>query len=169
MKFIAVDSILSEVGRALWQWYSAETKGGVWPAKDAFRPEALPARVLPNLGVVDVEREPFRVCYRLVGSVIAQSLGRQHVQGYLDALALPQEEELLALYRHTVAENRPLFLSGQQQIDGQVFTYEGGALPLGAPADAVRRFIIFEGFPDTEAWRGAVRLRRYRPNTDQDV
>lgn len=173
MKFVPVQALRSEIGRGLWRWYvaqvpEAEIQASVWPARDSFRPEDLPARILPHLGVVDVERDPFRVYYRLIGSSIAASLGRSHIQGYLDEMDLPQGDDLMALYRHTLEVNRPVFLSGAQQIDGQEFTYEGGALPLGAPADPVRRYIIFEDYLQTDAWRSALRQRRYRPETDKE-
>ena len=168
MKFVSVEQLGSPVGRALWQWYASNKRGGDWPPKEAFRPEHLPARALPHVGLVDVEREPFRVFYRLVGTAIAESFGRTRMQGYLDALDLPQEEELDTLYRHTLSANRPLFLSGVQRIDGQEFAYEGGALPLGEPEDAVRRFLIFEDYLNSEAWRSALRRRRYRPDAEPD-
>lgn len=170
MRFVSVEEMRSEVCRALWRWYTSESgdwqAGQGWPPRDSFRPEDLPGRVLPHLGVVDVERDPFRVYYRLVGSAIASSLGRRDIQGYLDELGLPQEAELAELYRRTVEANGPLFLSGVQRLDGEEFTYEGGALPLGAPDDPVRRFIIFEDYMQTETWRGAVRGRHYRPEPD---
>lgn len=168
MKFVPVEAMRSVVGHALWQWYGAQAGEDGWPPKQRFRPEELPARILPSLGLVDVEREPFRIYYRLVGSDIAASFGRRHIQGYLDTLGLEQEADLVALYRHTLAANRPLFLAGVQRLDGQEFSYEGGALPLGAPDDLVRRFIIFENYLNTEAWRAAVRQRHYRPETDAD-
>ena len=168
MKFVSVEQLRSPVGRALWQWYAAHKRDGAWPPKEAFRPEHLPARALPHVGLVDVEREPFRVFYRLVGTAIAESLGRTRLQGYLDTLGLPQEEELDTLYRHTLSANRPLFLSGVQKIDGQEFSYEGGALPLGDPDDAVRRFLIFEDYLNSEAWRSALQRRRYRPDADPE-
>lgn len=167
MRFVPVESLRSGACHALWRWYVQEGGGNDrWPARDSFRPEDLPGRVLPHLGVVDVEREPFRVYYRLLGSVIAESLAPGKRQGYLEELGLPQEAELMELYRTTLQANRPLFLAGEQTIDGQTFTYEGGALPLGTPDDPVRRFIIFEDYLETEAWRGALRQRRYRVDDD---
>lgn len=97
---------------------------------------------------------------------IADSLGRSHIQGYLDEIDLPQVDDLMALYRHTMKANRPVFLSGAQTIDGQEFTSEGGALPLGTPEDPVRRFIIFDDYLQTDAWRSALRRRSYRPDPD---
>lgn len=169
MKFVPVEEMRSPVCQALWRWYTAQEVESGWPPKDAFRPEDLPARALPHIGVVDVEREPFRVFYRLVGSAIAESLGRQNIQGYLDTLGVPQEAELTELYRHTVTVNRPVFLAGMQQIDGETFHYEGGAVPLGAPDDAVRRFIIFEDYLNTDTWRGALRRRSYKRDPDAGV
>lgn len=168
MKFVSVEQLRSPAGRALWQWYAAHKRDGAWPPKEAFRPEHLPARALPHVGLVDVEREPFRVFYRLAGTAIAESFGRTRLQGYLDTLGLPQEVELDTLYRHTLSANCPLFLSGIQKIDGQEFSYEGGALPLGDPDDAVRRFLIFEDYLNSEAWRSALQRRRYRPDADPE-
>ena len=114
MRFVSADSMRSTACHALWRWYLGE--GGsdaAWPPRLAFRPEDMPARVLPHLGVVDVEREPVRVYYRLIGSVIAESLGRTHIQGYLDELNLPQEADVLELYRYALRVNRPLFLTGE--------------------------------------------------------
>lgn len=165
MKFVSVEQLRSAVGHALWQWYAAHKRGAAWPPKEAFLPEYLPARALPHVGLVDVERAPFRVYYRLVGTAIAESFGRSSMQGYLDTLNLPQAEELDTLYRHFLSANRPLFLAGVQRIDGQAFAYEGGALPLGDPQDPVRRFLIFEDYLNSEAWRAALRGRRYRPDT----
>jgi hypothetical protein len=167
MRFVPVEAMRSRVCDALWRWY--ENAGGShdsWPPRSAFRPEDLPGRVLPHLGVVDVERDPFRVYYRLLGSAIADSLGRTNLRGYLDEMGLPQEAEVAELYRYALQANRPLFLAGDQVIDGQAFTYEGGALPLGAPDDPRRRFIIFEDYLNSEAWRSALRRRRYRPDED---
>lgn len=164
MHFVAAESLRSDVGRALWQWYCSH--GGGWPSRQAFRPEEMPARYLPRLGLVDVERDPFRVYYRLVGSTIAASFGRQHIQGYLDTLGLKQEAELTALYRRTLAAGGPLFLSGVQCVDDKEFVYEGGALPLGAPDDAVRRFLIFEDYLGSDAWQSVLRHRHYRPDED---
>jgi len=165
MREVSVDALQTAIGRALWQWYLSQGNEQQWPPLGSFRPEDMPARVLPHLGVVDVEQAPFRVYYRLVGSVIAESLGHRHIQGYLDTLGLEQEADLIELYRYTVAANRPLFMTGQQVVDDQEFTYEGGALPLGTPQDPVRRFIIFEDFLHTESWRSAVRRRSYRPDS----
>lgn len=34
------------------------------------------------------------------------------------------------------------------------------------PVESLRRFIIFEDYLETEAWRGALRQRRYRVDDD---
>src|SRR3546814_17853128 len=133
MKFVPVEAMRSEVGRALWQWYGAQGDDGAWPPKQSFRPEELPARILPSLGLVDVEREPFRIYYRLVGSDIAASFGRRHIQGYLDTLGLGEEEDPVDPDRNTLAATRPLFLAGVTPLHGQALTSDRGVLPPGAP------------------------------------
>lgn len=162
MNLVAAQSLRSEVGLALWQWYVGHSSDGGWPSRQAFRPEDLPARFLPRLGVVDVEVEPSRVYFRIIGSAIAESVGRRHLQGYLDTLGLAQEEELAGLYRRAVAAEGPIFVAAVQPVGDEEVVFEGGALPFGAPDDPVRRFVIFEDYFGSAAWEPALRYRRYR-------
>lgn len=160
MRFGPAEHMTSTAVLAVNAWYGA-CEGGGWPARDAFRPESLPAAVLGNLGLVDVETQPFRVLYRVVGELLCESVGRQVRMTYLDALGLPQEAELAALYRRALAAPGPLFLRGDQHIDGHPLRYEGACFPLGRPDDEIRRFVLVEDFLDTESWRAILRRRRY--------
>ena len=44
---------------------------------------------------------------------------------FLDTLGLPQEAELSVLFRGALEATGPLFLKGEQQVDGQTFRHEG--------------------------------------------
>lgn len=165
MRFASPEEMTSAAVLAVDAWHRPRSAGG-WPARDAFRPEDLPAAVLGNLALVDVETRPFRVLYRVVGAALCQSIGRQVRMDYLDTLGLPQEAELAALYRRALQAPTPLFLKGQQSIDGHSLRYEGACFPLGGADDPIRRFVIVEDFLDIQSWREVLRRRHYRFEND---
>lgn len=161
MRLATAQDMTSDGIVAVAAWHDAASGAG-WPARDAFRPEDLPAGVLPRLGLVDVETAPLRVFYRVLGEDICASIGRSIRMAYLDELGLPQEPELLALYGRALSAPGPLFVKGMQELEGHALNYEGACFPLGAPTDPVRRFVIVEDFLDTQTWREALRRRHYR-------
>lgn len=166
MEFVEADALASAKLQDLVGWYRARCgDDGAWPARDAFRPETLPPAVLPHIGRVDVESAPFRIYYRAIGSVIADSIGTDISGCYLDETGIPQAADVTEWYRLAVAAPGGVFVRGEQTVEGQAFVYEGCCLPLGEPADEPRAFVIGEDFLNTEAWRSALHRRRYdRPN-----
>lgn len=163
MQFVAPDKLRSPHIRVLAAWYEAARPGDGWPPRDAFRPESLPPATLPHLGMVDIEPDPFRVFYRVLGSVVTDSFGGGAVQmRYLDELDWPQQADLEAIWRRTHAEAGPRYLQGSQRIEGIAIFFEACALPLGALSDPVRRYVIAEDYLDGRAWRQAIAKRGYR-------
>lgn len=163
MESVSPDRLESPHLRVLASWYQSARSGDAWPPRDAFRPELLAPATLPHLGLVEVEPQPFRVLYRLLGSVLTASMGGASVrQRYLDELDWPQRDELQALWRHAYDLAEPRYLRGSQVICGTTLAFESCALPLGSPGDATRRYLVGEDYLDTEAWRRAVAQRGYR-------
>ena len=61
--------------RALYEyWQSIHPAPGRLPARRHFYPMAIP-RLLPNIWVLDIHREPLRFRYRLVGTYMVTALG----------------------------------------------------------------------------------------------
>ncbi|MEX2631040.1 MAG: hypothetical protein WD341_13980 [Tistlia sp.] len=151
--------------RALVAWYEdARGADGGWPPRDAFRPEALPPATLPHVGMVEIEPEPFRVLYRVLGSALTALIGGQAVSlRYLDELDWPQRAYFETTWRDAYAQPTPLFLRGLQTIREISFDFEFCALPIGTPTDSRRRYIIGEDYLDLEAWRRAAALSSGRP------
>jgi hypothetical protein len=54
------------------------------PLRSDFDPVALPARVLPHIWMVDLEREPRRFRFRLCGSHLVRALGFDPTGRYYD-------------------------------------------------------------------------------------
>lgn len=160
MRFAPAGDMASAAVRGVNAWYEGRADEA-WPGRDAFLPEDLSPALLRNLCLVDVETRPFRVLYRVVGAALCESVGRHVHMAYLDTLGLPQETQLAALYRRALEAPGPLFLKGEQAIDGLAVRYEGACFPLGRPEDETRRFVVVEDFLDVDSRRSALRRRHY--------
>jgi hypothetical protein len=124
--------------------------------------------VLPHIGRVDVELDPFRVFFRAAGGRISESLGVELSGRYLDELGTPQAAEVAEWYRLAVAAPGPLYARGEQTVERLTFTYEGCCLPLGSADESPRAFVIGEDYLDAQAWNEALRRRRYERPTRAD-
>ena len=161
MKFANIDTLDSAIMKSFLSWYEARCTDGAWPPVTAFRAETIPPHILPHIGRVDVELNPFRIYYRAVGSAISDSLDVEMSGRYLDEIGLEQETDLLEWYRITLTSPGPVIVRGEQTIEGESFVYEGCCVPLGTADDDPRAFIICTDFLNTEAWRSALHRRRY--------
>lgn len=103
---------------------------------------------MPNLLVVEVEPDPFRIRYRLVGTRVAQFTGFDFTGRYLDELiALGSTSEWQAQYAAACAARLPLFGSiTEPTTSGGTFTFEFGLFPLTTNGSAVGQFICVEDY-----------------------
>src|SRR5262245_27147770 len=76
------------------------------PRRSDISPTDIPS-LLPMLFLVDLEHDPFRVRYRLVGTSAVEMSGRDYTGLYLDEIRFNKPDELLALYRQAADERRP--------------------------------------------------------------
>ncbi len=69
---------------SLWQcWESLPRHAGVLPSRTDFDPLMVP-QSLSSLWLMDVEREPFRLRYRLAGTNVVRALGGEPTGRYVD-------------------------------------------------------------------------------------
>lgn len=105
--------------------------------------------LLPAIALVDIEPEPFRVRYRVVGTRLVQDMGHDFTGLYLDELRFDRPDELLALYRRAVQERIPTFRSGTwRRPDGIVWGLETAILPLSDNDEQVTQCLAIEDFND---------------------
>jgi hypothetical protein len=64
-------------------WQQLPRIGGPLPGRPSFDPLAVP-KVLPSIWLLDVEREPFRLRYRLVGTNAVRAMSDDPTGRYLD-------------------------------------------------------------------------------------
>ncbi len=65
-------------------WLGLHPPDGGLPGRQHVDPTALPTSLLPFLWLVDVQRAPLRVRYRLLGTEQVRVLGRDHTGRWLD-------------------------------------------------------------------------------------
>ncbi len=108
------------------------------PARADFHPRIF-LRHLPDIALVDVQREPLRVRYRLVGTNITRAVGRELTGQWYDRLYPPQiMAQVERVYTWIVTHRRPLRTTGMALFfDRQMYSYEVLNLPLSAEGEAV--------------------------------
>ncbi len=127
-----------------------------WNSKRGARP--MPARgdidpseikhLLPNILIVDLEGEPLRVRFRLLGTKVVAASGRDFTGGYLDEYVPSDIENLWQTY-YGIARDRCLPVLGDAAVptgDGGRFTYEFGIFPLGPEATRVTQCLSIEDY-----------------------
>lgn len=142
------DNVRSDMVRSMLQWWLAKS-GGDSSDRDDLDPADLKP-LLPNILISDVEHEPFRIRYRLVGTRAREATGFNIVGRHLDDL-LPTDpdEPWMDDYRLADRTRRPVLGAGSvQTASGEIFTYEHGLFPLRKGGSAIEQFVAMEDYGD---------------------
>jgi hypothetical protein len=142
----SIDQVQSAMVRQIHQWWSANRRDEI-PDRADFEPVNFPA-LLPNVLLLDVEHQPFRVRYRLVGTKVMEATGFNIVGHYLDEL-MPTEPEApwLDIYFQSYQERAPIVgTSTCTTTSGSLFTHEYGLFPLRKGGRSVDQFIAIEDY-----------------------
>ena len=119
----------------VWQ---AKRQGRAMPARADLTPFELKAH-LGNLLLTDVEPEPLRFRYRLVGTNITRIVKRDATGCYFDEIYKGRlRETAIAVNAWVVRERAPLRIfsrTGHERND--IYTYEGVLLPLSQDGERV--------------------------------
>lgn len=67
-------------------WQSLRPAPDILPGRQHFDPTALPVSVLPFLWLADVQRNPIRFRYRLLGTEHVRVLGHDYTGQWIDAI-----------------------------------------------------------------------------------
>lgn len=104
------DEITSARVRRFDAYWRSKWVDGRPPGRAAIDPAEI-RELLPFLIIADIERNPFRVRYRLCGTMV-QQYSEELAGRYLDALTRATDEEKVeigAAYRRAVEEGTPQF------------------------------------------------------------
>lgn len=134
--------------RTLHRWWRERCAGDIPDRADLDPADLKP--LLPNLFIVEVEHDPFRLRYRLVGSRATEVTGHGITGRYLDNL-LPAntDEPWIENYRTACRTRAPLFGTVEAPTrGGGRFTYEFGLFPLRKGGTAVEQIVAIEDYFD---------------------
>lgn len=147
----------SALVRTLHDWWSDNADASGIPDRSAF--DVIEHRLLmPNVMISDVEPEPFRIRYRLVGTRVVHNLGIDFTGRYLDdLLGADFQIPWLDYYRQAYAARRPLMGALTEPAkSGGTFGYEFGLFPITRGGTAVKQFIAVEDYFDFTLTSGAL-------------
>ena len=121
--FASHGEISSRKVQTLLQWWLAQ-RGDSIPDRSQLDPFDMKS-LLPNLFLLDVEQDPFRVRYRLVGTRAREATGFDITGRYLDEL-LPAstDQHWMQYYHQAYATRLPAVGSiAAPTTTGSVYTY----------------------------------------------
>ena len=137
----------SPLVRALHAWWLSKRGASGIPDRSDLDPIAL-KHLLPNIIISEVETEPFRIRYRLVGTKIADITGFNFTGRYLDEIiGGASDTPWMELYAAILGNRTPRFGSvTEATTNGGTFTYEFGIFPLGVGGTEVKQFVAIEDY-----------------------
>jgi hypothetical protein len=128
-----------------WQ-HQHQFRGGTLPQRGDIAPDQI-RDLLPNIMIVDVERDPLRFRYRLVGTRVVEYNGFEFTGRYLGDIGWSEEQALFESYAEVVETRRPFFGSlDWELVLGRLGRCEFARLPLSEDGDAVSQILAIEDY-----------------------
>jgi hypothetical protein len=134
--------------RSVHDWWAAN-RGADIPDRSALDPFSLKAS-LPYLLISDVERAPFRIRYRLVGTKVADATGIDFTGHYLDELVPGDPDEpWMSDYRLSFVTRMPVIGNSTVRMkSGASYFYEFGMFPMRNGGTDIVQFVGVEDYFD---------------------
>ncbi len=153
--FLSSDEVTSEAIREMDRYWNSLRGAGIIPRKADLWPGDM-KQLLPNVMLADIERKPFRVRFRLVGTKVVDATGFDFTGRYLDEIALPHDiGPFLRCYRIAAFTRRPAasrviwYLKGGDRAE-----YDLGVWPLSNGGETVDTVIALECYANLEKHAG---------------
>lgn len=122
------------------------------PGRQHLDPLAIP-ELLPGVWLLDIQREPFRLRYRLVGTEAVEAIGGEVTGRWMDDVhGTVRGQRYLDRYRAVVEHGLPSWRRGAPILctQKQHETLENLVVPLaadGETVDMLAAFTVFHGSP----------------------
>ena len=140
-------------------WQHQCGKGGKLPRRADIAPDQI-RDLLPNIMIVDVEHNPMRFRYRLVGTRVVEYNGVEFTGRYLGEIGWAEEQDLIDSYAFVVSSRRPFFgLLAWGLVTGALGRCEFARLPLSEDGELVTQILAMEDydFPQLDALPSGVK------------
>lgn len=146
-----VEQIENAAIRGLFEYWSSKRVGAALPRRADIDPAEIP-RLMRNMLIAEIEHDPFRVRYRLVGTKVVEMTGYEFTGRYLDEIALPDDEApFLECYRLAcesacAVQTRAVW----RMTPESTVEYDVCFLPLSDDGEKVNRVISYECYETIE-------------------
>jgi hypothetical protein len=162
-KITQADQIESPRIRQLFEYWQSKCRDGRPPRRADIDPTEIP-QLMPNVLIVDIEQDPFRVRYRLVGTEIVEATGFEFTGRYLDDIVLPADEgPFLESYRLASASKAPVLARMKWHLDDDtVGEYDVCFLPLSDDGETVNKVLAMECYENVQRDFSFFGGRRFR-------
>lgn len=124
----------AKIARFFRYWRSIHPPQGL-PGRQHLDPLAIPS-LLPGIWLLDIQREPFRLRYRLVGTEAVEAIGTEVTGKWMDEChaAMHEEPAYYERYRAVVEQKLPSWRRGVPRLwtHKKYATLENMVLPLAA-------------------------------------
>lgn len=147
---VPFDRVTSSRVREFDAYWRSKIRGGSMPRREDIDPAEITS-LLPFLVMVDIEHNPFRIRYRLCGTLV--SFYDEELTGkYLEELRNTTQEEIALIagfYRAAVFVSRPVYvaITGRSRQTGSPIAIAGGIWPLSSDGAQIDKCVAIEEFP----------------------
>jgi hypothetical protein len=145
-----------KVAQFFLYWRRIHPAGGL-PGRQHFDPLAIHA-LLPGVWLLDFEREPFRLRYRLIGTEAVEAVGAEVTGQWMDEAhpVIGQTPGYLDRYRAVVEQKVPSWRRGTPRLwtHKKYATLENILVPLasdGSTVDMLAALTVFHAAPPGES------------------
>ncbi len=106
-----------KIRQAYAYWRSVHPAGGGLPGREHIEPRQL-GRLLPLVWLIDIQRQPFRLRYRLVGTEVVTMLGREVTGQWLDEAHpdIDAHQSYLSRARGVIDDHLPNWRHGRPNL-----------------------------------------------------
>lgn len=148
-RLISHEQVTSERIQAFLQYWQSKRRDGDVPLRAGIDPLDIP-RLLPFLVLSEIETEPFRVRYRLVGTRVAEANGADFTNRYLDQCGFSVQDLLMRCYQRLVETRAPVFAYYEwnkpdlERPQGRIGASQSSFFPLSTDGRLIDRAISIE-------------------------
>lgn len=137
-----------KIARFFLYWRSIHPASGL-PGRQHFDPLAIHS-LLPGVWLLDIQREPFRLRYRLVGTEAVEAIGAEVTGQWMDEAhtAVAREPEYMNRYRSVVEQRLPSWRRGVPRLwtHKRYATLENMVVPLASDGETVDLLVALTVF-----------------------
>lgn len=137
--------------RQLFEYWQSKRRNGLLPRRADIDPCEI-RQLVPYLLLVDIERDPFRVRYRLVGTKVVETTGFEFTGRYLDEIVLPDDEgPYLESYQLCSDRGVPVLARIKWHLDAETTReYDAFFLPLSDDGRRVNKVLAMECYDNVQ-------------------